>query len=200
MNSSKAEQRLLAYSARNAQLDKDNLSRQICQTVLNIPAYKNASTVMWYLHCRSEVKTLQTVTIELKTDRKIVVPYCTKDAQGQNKLGLWWLEDLSELVSGTWGILEAPSSRWGEIGKEINPTQLDFIVVPGVAFDRQGGRLGNGAGYYDRLLHQVRKDAVLAGVCYESQLLEQVHTTEHDVLMNFVVTEQTIYSGYRGVL
>lgn len=199
MNPSKAQQRLTAYTARNAQSDKDSFSQQICQTVLNHSAYKAASTVMWYLHCRSEVRTLQTVAAELKTDKKIVIPYCTKDAQGQNKLGLWWLEDLSELVSGTWGILEPPQSEWGKVGKEISPSELDFIIVPGVAFANNGARLGNGAGYYDRLLQQVRADTVLSAICYEAQFFEQISMEAHDVLMDFIVTEKTIYTG-RGRL
>lgn len=194
MDSDKAQQRLLAYAARNAQPNKDALSQQICQRVLNQPSYQQANTVMWYLDCRSEVKTLATVAAELDRNKKIVIPYCTKDEQGQNKLGLWRLEDLTELVRGTWGILEPPQSQWGKVGKEISPAALDFIVVPGVAFDRNGARLGNGAGYYDRLLSQVRADAVLTGICYQSQLFAQISTTPHDVFMDFVVTENVIHA------
>lgn len=195
MNAIKHQQRQSAYSARNAQPDKDNLSQQICQAVLNHPAYQAAKTVMWYLHCRSEVRTLQTVVAELKGDKKIVIPYCTKDLQGQNKLGLWWLKDLSELVHGTWDIMEPPKSEWDKTGKEIAPSALDFIIVPGVAFTRNGARLGNGAGYYDRLLSQVRTDTVLAAVSYESQLFEQISMAAHDVFMDFVITEKMIYPG-----
>lgn len=199
MTADKAQQRLTAYAARNAQPDKDNLSQQICRTVLHQPAYRAATTVMWYLHCRSEVKTLQTVAAELTSGKKIVIPYCSKDAQGQNRLGLWWLQDLSELVSGTWGILEPPQSQWGRTDKEISPEELDFIAVPGVAFGRNGARLGNGAGYYDRLLSQVRTDTVLTAICYESQLFEKISMTPHDVFIDFVITESNIYSG-RGHL
>lgn len=195
MYSNKAQQRLTAYAARNSQPDKDNLSWQICQTVLTLPSYQKATTIMWYLHCRSEVRTVQTVAAELNTDKKIVIPYCTKDLQGHNKLGLWWLEDLSELVSGTWGILEPPQSEWGKVGKEISPSELDFIIVPGVAFGRNGARLGNGAGYYDRLLQQVRTDTILTAICYEAQLFEQISMEAHDVFMDFVITEKMIYTG-----
>ena len=73
--------------------------------------------------------------------------------------------------------------------------ELDLIMVPGVAFARDGGRLGNGAGYYDRLLKSVRADAVLAGVCYQSQLFDDVVMDKHDVYMDKVITETGIYSG-----
>jgi 5-formyltetrahydrofolate cyclo-ligase len=195
MNDLKAQQRRKAYDARNAQADKDTVSRIICDQITAHPAYRQAETVMWYIHCRSEVRTGPTLLQEIPTDKRIVIPYCTKDEQGYNKLGLWLLEDFAELVPGMWGILEPPRQRWGEAGKEIAPEQLDCIIVPGVAFDRQGGRLGNGAGYYDRLLRCVRADAVLIGACYESQLLDRVVMESHDVAMDFVITEKSIYTG-----
>ncbi|MGZ8182515.1 MAG: 5-formyltetrahydrofolate cyclo-ligase [Methylobacter sp.] len=195
MNALKNFQRRAAYDARNRQLDKDGMSRIICAQFITHPAYRSAKTVMWYVHCRSEVRTQSALLDELATDKRIVIPYCTKDEQGHNRLGLWWLEDFAELVPGMWGILEPPMQRWGEAGKEIDPEHIDCILVPGVAFDRNGGRLGNGAGYYDRLLKSVRTDAVLIGVCFESQLVEQVVMDAHDVAMDAVITEKALYAG-----
>ncbi len=191
----KNQQRRLAYDARNAQGHKDEFSRIICERFMAQSAYQQAETVMWYLHCRSEVRTAQALRPELAAARRIVIPYWTQDGLGQNKLGLWRLEDMDELVPGLWGILESPQSRWGEAGKEVAPESLDCVMVPGVGFDRQGGRLGNGAGYYDRLLTSLRSDAVVAVVCYESQLFEYIVMAPHDVFMDFVVTGNTIYTG-----
>jgi 5-formyltetrahydrofolate cyclo-ligase len=195
MNDQKAIQRRKAYEMRNGQADKDALSRIICRQFIAQPAYQQAKTVLWYIHCRSEVKTQPALISELSTGKHLVIPYCTKDSQGRNKLGLWLLQDFSELEPGMWGILEPPRQRWGEPGKEIPPEQLDCILVPGVAFDRNGGRLGNGAGYYDYLLKNVRPDAVLIGACYESQLVDQVVMEPHDVAMDFVITEKAVYAG-----
>jgi 5-formyltetrahydrofolate cyclo-ligase len=191
----KNQQRRLAYDARNAQTNKDELSQIICQHFVMQAFYQQAETVMWYLHCRSEVRTMPAVVRELSTIKRIVIPYCTQDGYGRKQLGLWWLEDMNELVPGRWGILEPPQSRWGEPGKEVEPEQLDCIMVPGVGFDRHGGRLGNGAGYYDRLLKTVRPDAILSAVCYESQLFERIAMAPHDVAMDFVITEKTKYIG-----
>lgn len=191
----KAEQRQIAYAARNAQADKDTVSTKICRRVREQPWYQSAQTVMWYLHCRSEVRTLPVVLAELDSDKRIVVPYCTVDAEGQKQLGLWHLQAIDELQPGMWNILEPPRERWIEPTKQVVVDELDAIIVPGVAFDKQGGRLGNGAGYYDRLLQKVRSNAVLAAVCYEAQLLPQVAMDTHDVFMDFVVTDQAIYPG-----
>ncbi len=195
MNDLKSRQRRKAYGARNEQIDKDVMSRIICAQFVAHPIYQQAETVMWYIHCRSEVRTQSALLGELDAGKRMVIPYCTKDEQGHNKLGLWWLEDFAELVPGMWGILEPPRQRWGELGKEVAPEQLDCVMVPGVAFDRNGGRLGNGAGYYDRLLKGVRADAVLIGVCFESQLVEQVAMDAHDVAMDIVMTEKNLYAG-----
>lgn len=195
MTDLKKQQRRLAYAARNAQACKDELSRSICERFIAQAAYQQAETVMWYLHCRSEVRTASAVERELASARRIVIPYCTQDSRGLNKLGLWRLEHMNELVPGMWGILEPPRSRWSEQNKAVAPEELDCVMVPGVGFDRQGGRLGNGAGYYDRLLNGVRPDAVLTGACYESQLFGHIAMAVHDVAMDFVITENTIYSG-----
>jgi len=195
MTDLKSRQRQKAYDVRNEQIDKEVMSRIICAQFVAHPVYRQAKTVMWYVHCRSEVRTQSALLGELDAGKRMVIPYCTKDQQGHNKLGLWWLEDFAELVPGMWGILEPPKQRWGELGKEVAPEQLDCVMVPGVAFDRNGGRLGNGAGYYDRLLKSVRADAVLIGVCFESQLVAQVAMDAHDVAMDIVMTEKNLYAG-----
>lgn len=195
MNTYKAQQRRRAYQARDEQPDKEALSRIICDRFMALPAYKRAQTVMWYLHCRSEVRTLETLSRQLGGDKIIVIPYCTEDTDGRPVLGLWRLQDLNELEPGMWGILEPPKARWGEPGKVVEPEQLDLIMVPGVAFDKAGGRLGNGAGYYDRLLSRIRADCVKAAVCYEAQLLPEIAMEPHDVYMDHVITERTAYSA-----
>jgi 5-formyltetrahydrofolate cyclo-ligase len=192
----KKSQRQYGYDARNLQQNKDEISQVICEHFFDQPEYRNANWVMCYLHCRTEVRTIAAVIDVLaKQNKQIVIPYCTKDDMSENKLGLWLLEDFSELVPGMWGILEPPKSRWGELGKEVEPGQLDLIMVPGVTFDRSGGRLGNGAGYYDRLLNQVRVDTVLTGVCFQAQIIPQVIMHDHDVSMDYVITEKMVYKG-----
>jgi len=196
----KKQQRRLAYDIRNQQPDKDLLSQTICHKFITQPAYQQAKTIMWYLHCRSEVRTLSAAIEELNGSKKIVIPYCTHDQEGENKLGLWWLENMSELTPGTWGILEPEKDRWGEIGKEVPPKEIDLIMVPGVAFDRMGGRLGNGAGYYDKLLEQVRPETKLIAVCYESQLCNHVIMEDHDIYMDAILTEKNCYIANKNGL
>lgn len=189
----KSRQRRVGYWVRNRQSDRAELSRRICSRWLALPAFQQAGTVLIYVACRSEVDTLPAIESLLRSDKRLVVPYCTQDDFGDNKLGLWHLNDLTELAPGTWGILEPPEHRWGESGKAVEPGQIDWVVVPGVAFDRNGGRLGNGAGYYDRLLANVRPDTVLCGVCFECQLFDEIVMAAHDIRMDYIVTEKEVY-------
>ncbi|MDQ4146745.1 MAG: 5-formyltetrahydrofolate cyclo-ligase [Pseudomonadota bacterium] len=191
----KAKMRRQAYDARNAQENKDELSKIIVEKFVNLPEYAKAKTVMWYIDARSEVRTRHSLGDALNSDKRIIVPYCTVDEQGQNKLGLWHLESMDELVVGKWKILEPPKERWGEPGKEVEPEDLDLIMVPGVGFDRRGGRMGNGQGYYDRLLERARPDSPLIALAFESQMFPEILVGPHDIFMDKVITEKAIYEG-----
>jgi|TARA_B110000977_G_scaffold201462_1_gene296170 5-formyltetrahydrofolate cyclo-ligase len=192
----KNKMRREAYDRRNAQDNKDEVSAQAVARFLELPEYKNAHTIMWYIDCRSELRTKPELLAEVaKGEKKIIVPYCTEDENGDNKLGLWWMESLEEMVVGKWDILEPPKDMWGNPTKEVEAGDLDLVMVPGVGFDRNGGRMGNGQGYYDRLLEKVRADAPLIAMGYESQLFDNVLVAPHDVYMDKVVTEDAVYEG-----
>jgi 5-formyltetrahydrofolate cyclo-ligase len=190
--------RRAAYDARNAQPDKDRISEVAVATLMKLPEYQSAQTVLWYIDCRSELRTKQALPEALVSGKQIIIPYCTLDEAGANKLGLWRLERMDELVVGKWKILEPPHERWSEPGKEFQPEQLDLVIVPGVAFSREGGRMGNGQGYYDRLLERVRPACRLIGLCYECQLFDDLIVSPHDVFMDKVVTERAAYEGRRS--
>jgi 5-formyltetrahydrofolate cyclo-ligase len=191
----KAGLRRQAYDARNAQENKDEVSRIIVERFIALPEYAAAHTVMWYLDVRSEVRTRHQLGDALNGGKRIIVPYCTVDKSGANKLGLWHLTGMDELVVGKWKILEPPRERWGEAGKEVEPRDLDLVMVPGVGFARDGARMGNGQGYYDRLLNQVRLDAPLIALAYECQMFPELAVDLHDIYMDKVITERAVYEG-----
>ena len=84
---------------------------------------------------------------------------------------------------GAFGIIEP-------LGEEIDSSIIDFIIVPGVAFDRNLNRLGRGKGYYDRLLSE--SNAFFAGIGYQIQVLENIPVEDHDIKMNCIITEREI--------
>ena len=70
----------------------------------------------------------------------------------------------------------------------VDISDIDLIIVPGVAYDRDGNRVGRGKGYYDRLLR--RSTATTIGVCYDFQLFDEIDAEEHDIPVHFVVTDR----------
>ena len=198
VQSTKQTLRRRAYDARTTVTNKATRSRQAIGRLLQLDSYQRATTILWYVDCRSELRTQWTLPKAIESGKQIVVPYCTVNEAKQPMLGLWRLTDLNELITASWNILAPPPERWQDAGRTVAATELDCVVVPGVAFSRQGVRLGNGQGYYDRLLAQVRRDCARIGLCYEAQLFADLPAEPHDVLMDLVVTEHQVYRGMRA--
>lgn len=182
--------RTAAHAARKAQPDKEAVSARITDRVMEMPQYRDAHCVMWYVDVRDEVRTRHALPEALTQGKKVVVPYCV-----DGELELFWLESMDELELGMYRILE-PRADLRTVGeKKVLPQELDFVMVPGVAFDREGGRTGHGKGYYDKLLQHARPDAPLVALAFECQLFPEIPMQPHDIFMDAVVTEEAVYPG-----
>ncbi len=188
----KAAIREQARKNRIAQKDKDAVSRQIVGAFMALPAYAAAKTVMWYVDAGSEVRTRHVLPEALRGGQRIVIPYCIVET---NQLELFLLEDMAELAQGAHKILEPRDDLRAKPGKRVAADELDLVMVPGVAFDPRGGRMGQGKGYYDRLLARVRADAPLVALAFECQIFPEIPLAPHDVFMDLVLTEQRAYPG-----
>lgn len=180
-----------AHANRNAQPDKDEISQRICATFAALPEYAAAKTVLFYVDVRSEVRTRHYLSTALKHGKKIVVPWCND----QGELELFHLESVDELTIGMYRILEPPSELRSPPAKQVTPQELDLVMVPGVAFDRTGARMGHGKGYYDKLLQHARHDAPLVALAFECQLFPEIPTAPHDIFMDKIITEKAVYVG-----
>lgn len=179
-----------AHANRNAQPEKDELSKYIVNQFVALPEYAAAKTVMYYVDARSEVRTRHYLPAALGHDKRIVVPYCV-----EGELELFWLQNMDELALGMYKILEPKAELRQLADKKIAVAALDLIMVPGVAFDRRGARMGHGFGYYDKLLEHARPDTPLVALAFECQLFDEVPTQEHDIFMDKIITEKAIYPG-----
>ncbi len=186
----KTEIRAAAHAARKAQADKEGVSQRITDRVMSMPQYKNAKCVMWYVDVRDEARTRHALPKALQSSQKIVVPYCV-----DGELELFFLESMDELELGMYKILEPRADLREVASKKIEVEELDFVMVPGVAFDRNGGRTGHGKGYYDKLLENARPDTPLIALAFECQLFDEIPMQSHDIYMDAVVTEDAIYEG-----
>lgn len=189
--SRKAQIREQAHEARRQQLAKDELSAVIMERFMTLPEFEAAKTVKFYVDVRAEVRTRYALPEALKSGKKIVVPWCND----MGMLELFHLESMDELTLGMYKILEPREDLRRLASKQVQPEELDLIMVPGVAFDRRGGRTGHGKGYYDKLLEHARPNAPLVGIAFECQMFPQIPMMSHDIYMDKVITESAVYEG-----
>ena len=140
------------------------------------PAFRAANTVLLYHSLNDEVDTHAFIQ-KWSSEKRILLPVVVGD---DLELRIYTgPEDMS--ISGIYGIAEPT----GEIFTDY--AAIDFIVVPGVAFDAKGNRLGRGKGYYDRLLPRI-PSAYKAGICFPFQLVEEVPAESFDIRMDTIIT------------
>jgi 5-formyltetrahydrofolate cyclo-ligase len=193
LHARKAAIREQAHANRKAQENKDELSTAICEKFVQLPDYASAKTVMFYVDVRTEVRTRQHLPKVLGQGKRIVVPWC--NAEGE--LELFHLENMDELSIGMYKILEPREDLRLLPHKQVRVDELDLVMVPGVAFDRTGARMGHGKGYYDKLLENARADTPLVALAFECQLFPEIPTQAHDVFMDKIITEGAVYEGQR---
>ena len=186
----KEELRQQGHARRHAQPDKDAASGAICRKLTEQPEYLAAETVLFYVDARDEVRTQPVLPTALAQGKRVVVPYCVGEL-----IELFHLHDVSELAPGTFRVLEPRPELRLEPQRLVPIKEIDLVVAPGVAFDRQGGRLGHGLGYYDKLLEHLRPEAAIVALAYECQMVPEIPCDRHDVRMDKVITEQNVYVG-----
>ncbi len=179
-----------AHANRQAQPDEDALSEAICEKFSALAEFAAARSIMVYIDVRTEVRTRHYLPKLLESGKRIVVPYCV-----EADLKLFLLESMDELAIGMYKILEPKEALRNVPNKRVDVREVDLIMVPGVAFDRRGARMGHGFGYYDKLLEHARPDAPLVALAFECQLFPEIPTQTHDVFMNKIVTERAVYLG-----
>ena len=180
----KARLRREVLARREAEPDREGKSARIRARLEALPEYASAGLIAAFVGVGSEVDTLPAMATALDSGRRVAVPSVVA-----GRLVLTLLRDVAELEPAPFGLLEPPAGLRDEPGRQVAPDEVDFFVVPGVAFDESGGRLGHGKGYYDGLLRQARPDASRTAVAFECQILTNVPMTEHDVPMHRIITE-----------
>lgn len=143
-------------------------------------------SIMLYASIRSEVDTQALLAYARSARMRVAFPRVTPV---ESSLEAAWVDDDSQLKPGTMGIREpAPELS------PLDPASLDLIVVPGLGFDRQGFRLGYGAGHYDRFLLMATR-ATWIGLTYDACLVPSIPTEPHDQRMHWVLTESGLFQG-----
>lgn len=178
----KNELRKKALVARDSLLpgQRSSKSRQIEERLFSLPEFKSAHVIMFFASFRSEVETAPMIRRALAAGKRVVLP----KVKGK-ELELFEIKIFDSDVSpGAWGIPEPRGSAL------VKLDELDVIIVPGVAFDERGNRLGYGAGFYDKLLSEFKKPTV--AIAFEQQIVPMILADPHDVPVKKIVTENRI--------
>ncbi|NPB05253.1 MAG: 5-formyltetrahydrofolate cyclo-ligase [Aquificae bacterium] len=157
-------------------------SASIVERLKKLPAFKRAKTVLLYYPLGGEVDLRPLLEELLKDPKKVLLlPKTTVDG----RMVAVEVNDKAVLKKGRHGVVEPLG------GRIFKPEKVDLVVVPGVAFDERGCRLGRGGGFYDRFLPRVKGFKV--GVAYDFQLLKEVPCEEHDAPLDAVITPTKVY-------
>ena len=161
-------------------------SARIGERVLAMPEYRSAKRVFCYHSLPMEVQTGGLIREMLRQGKEVYLPVVEK---GRFMKAIR-LRDADAVHRGAFKVMEPDGDE------EIDPAQLDLILTPGLAFDRAGGRIGYGAGCFDRFLPDCR--GTIVGLALEKQLVDRVPMEAHDVYMHQVITEEAVYHCAQG--
>ncbi len=177
-------QRIIAAREKLPAPERLRLSRAVIGSVCDLPAYRQAQTVLGYLNFGAELAAELWVRQALADGKRVLLPRVNRASK---HLDLYKVRDLhSDVAPGLWGIREPVVDR---CQKEEAPGTVDFILLPGVAFTREGARLGYGGGFYDKLLaHMPHRPALVAGA-FALQVVQDIPQESTDRKVEWLVTE-----------
>ena len=159
----------------------------IVDHLLRLPSVFTARTLCAYVGLEHEIDTAPFLAAVLGQGRRLLLPRVVDvESRTRRHLVLHQVGDVDrDTRPGRWGIREPDPARC----PAIDPLEVDLVLLPGVAFDRRGGRLGHGAGFYDRLLTGLRPECLRVAAAFSLQVVAEVPLEPHDQCFQRLVTE-----------
>ena len=178
----KSELRQTLKRQRAAVSDKLRKDAAIHHRLASSKEYQNAESVLIYASLGDEIETDTIIRRALSDGKSVAVPLC-KDNSGH--MDFYLIHSLDELREGAFHIREPDTN----LHKRLEVFEKTIIIVPGLAFDRNGFRLGYGGGYYDRFLSDHSLCSI--GLCYDEMLQEKLPRETYDLPVDIVITDDT---------
>ena len=178
----------LRHELKNIRESLNGVQREVAAVatepkVINLPEWKKAKVVCLYASFKGELPTTQLLKKLLSSEKKCVLPKVNSSGEPE----LYIVNSFEDLELSSLEILEPKKQCL-----LISPAEIDFFLVPGIGFDRQGHRLGHGSGFYDRLLAQASPTAFLLGYGYDFQVVNEIPQEAHDISVHAVATPTQI--------
>jgi 5-formyltetrahydrofolate cyclo-ligase len=160
-------------------------SAAISARITELQAYRKADAVLGYMNFGAEFASEIWIPQVLADGKRLALPRVNRHT---NLLDLYWVDDIeNQLAPGLWGIREPVVERCQRLA---TPNEVEFVLLPGVGFGRDGARLGYGGGFYDKLLAHMTQRPALAAAGFALQIVEHIPQEATDVKVEWIVTEQ----------
>jgi 5-formyltetrahydrofolate cyclo-ligase len=161
-------------------------SDKVKERLFGLSIFCKAQTVLFYLSLKDEVQTQQMIKEALKLNKIVAIPLIK--LRERNILPV----ELTSYNEGlTVGPLGIPQPKEGGY-QPLSLNRIDLVIVPGIAFDTQGNRIGFGMGFYDRFLKRIPSKARTAALAFEFQLVPSINSQSHDIRVDYIITEKRI--------
>lgn len=184
METKKSLRTTLGHALLNqSESDRKVRSRAIREKLWLLPEFRRAKLVFFFVSRPEEVDTHPMIDAALAEGKRVAVP--SSDLKSR-ALRFYEIADRrSDLVPGVYEILEPDPEKT----RPVTAAEADFVVVPGLVFDRSNRRIGHGAGFYDRFLKEIRPGTPMVALAFSFQLVKEVPQEAHDVILDRVVTD-----------
>ncbi len=183
---SSLRKRILALRRAQSLSDIEKKSGDVRRKLSTFVPFCQAETILFYLAMKDEVQTEKIIEECLQKGKRVVAPLI--DWQRKEILPSE-IKDLTKDIEI--GILEIPQPK-NNLYSPFSPANIDMVIVPGVAFNRKGNRLGFGGGFYDRFLGKLSDRIKLVALAFELQLVGNVPSQSHDIAADYIITERRI--------
>jgi 5-formyltetrahydrofolate cyclo-ligase len=158
--------------------EKEDASDSISEKI--IEKVREKSSVLCYSPLQSEPNIWPAIKYWLKSDIRVCLP----KVEG-NSIESYAIKETENLIRSSMGILEPDPS----IHAKVNTMEIDFIIIPGIGFSRDGKRLGRGGGYYDRYLETTLEQTLKIGVAFSLQIIAEIPMQTHDIAVDLLITD-----------
>lgn len=193
MNTKEALRKDILIKRRAMKLeDVAKYSDEIVSKLKSLEVFKEINNIMIYLSFKNEVNTYNLMDYCLGNGKSVIAPFCIKE---ERKMIPSEIKDPNrELVLTSIGYKE-PDIKYL---REVDTKDIDLVIVPGVAFDQYGNRIGFGGGYYDRFLKKLKDTTMTIAICYDYQIVDRVPVNEFDIPVKMILTEKRVVNVLRN--
>ena len=174
-------QKMLVQRSLLTLTETEEKSSKIAGMLCSLPHFSNASVLLIYLPIKNEPDTQSIIEKAWQQKKTVLIPVCLPD----RTLLLSELLSFDDVEKGFFNILEPKP----EALRPIPVNHVDIAILPGLAFDYHGHRLGYGGGYFDSLLPLLSPDSTKIALAYDFQLLDKIPVSEHDAPVDIIITE-----------